>query len=66
MSDNLIGGFFLREAPTGQLRWAGKLLQTRASDDVRAPMFDYDAAVPVLPVCLVVCRSKQILAYWRR
>jgi hypothetical protein len=35
---------FLREAATGQLRWAGKLLQTRSSDDVRAPMFDYDAA----------------------
>ena len=35
---------FLFEAATGQLRWAGKLLQTRASDDMRAPMLDYDAA----------------------
>jgi hypothetical protein len=53
---------FLFEAATGQLRWAGKLLQTRASDDMRAPMLDYDDGRPVLPVCLAVCRSQQILA----
>jgi len=40
MSENLFGGGLSCEAATGQLRWAGGLLEARAGDDVRSAMFE--------------------------
>lgn len=40
MAENLFGGGLSCEAATGQLRWAGKLLEARADDDVRRAMFE--------------------------
>lgn len=39
-AENLFGGGLSCEAATSQLRWAGKLVETRASDDVRSAMFE--------------------------
>ena len=40
MSENLFGGGLSCEAATGQLRWAGRLIEAQATDDVRNAMFE--------------------------
>ncbi|MGH3672459.1 MAG: helix-turn-helix domain-containing protein [Pseudonocardiaceae bacterium] len=39
-SENLFGGGFSCEAAAAQLKWAGRLLDARASDDVRRAIFE--------------------------
>ncbi|MEC3979294.1 XRE family transcriptional regulator [Amycolatopsis sp. H20-H5] len=40
MSENLFGGGLSCEAAMGQLRWAGKLLESRAADNVRNALLE--------------------------
>ena len=40
MSENLFGGGLSCEAAIGQLRWAGRLIEAQATDDVRNAMFE--------------------------
>lgn len=40
MSENLFGGGLSCEAAVGQLQWAGRLLDARATDDVRRSIFE--------------------------
>ncbi len=40
VSENLFGGGFSCDAAAAQLQWAGRLLEARASDDVRRAMFE--------------------------